>query len=268
MHFPYFMFFLLLNLLLCPRSEVHRNHSPIAIQKNSRVSSKPAPQLSNHQILLHTPKGAHLHKPNPQIASSSGLRSAPDSSKSSPLISPIKRVGSEQVLNSGFYTGKLYPDRASEHCSSPGSVHNSRQSKCSPECSPIPSPGLSSRIQSGAITPLHQRVRGVALESPSGRSDSVKQRTYKLPLPPVTIPNNCQLSPTTTPSAPCSPAIAENLMSPASRWKKGQLLGRGTFGHVYLGFDRYLVFVIPTATYVYIFFNNWGFALSAFCCII
>jgi hypothetical protein len=38
---------------------------------------------------------------------------------------------------------------------------------------------------------------------------------------------------------PRSPGRAENPTSPGSRWKKGKLLGRGTFGHVYLGFNRY-----------------------------
>jgi hypothetical protein len=38
---------------------------------------------------------------------------------------------------------------------------------------------------------------------------------------------------------PRSPGRAENPTSPGSRWKKGKLLGRGTFGHVYVGFNRY-----------------------------
>lgn len=207
-----------------------------------------------------------MHLPNPQIASSGGLWSAPDSSMSSPSRSPLRMFGSEQVLNSGFCTGKLYPDLATRHCSSPGSGHNSvggdltvqifcPQNRCSPECSPIPSPGMkspgfSSRIHSSAVSPLHPRAGSATLESPTRRPDDVKQ-THRLPLPPITIPNYCPFSPTysatTTPSAPRSPSIAENLTSPGSRWKKGQLLGRGTFGHVYLGFNRYLVIVIPSS---------------------
>ncbi|KHN25694.1 Mitogen-activated protein kinase kinase kinase 2 [Glycine soja] len=236
---------------------VHKDQPPITIPKNSRVSSKPAPQLCNHQILSNTPKGASLHMPNLQIACSGGLWSAPDSSMSSPSRSPLRTFGSEQVLNSGFCTGKPYPDLASGHCSSPGSGHNSvggdltvqifcPQNRCSPECSPIPSPGMkspgfSSRIHSSAVSPLHPRAGSATLESPTRRPDDVKQQTHRLPLPPITIPNYCPFSPTysatTTPSAPRSPSIAENLTSPGSRWKKGQLLGRGTFGHVYLGFN-------------------------------
>lgn len=196
-----------------------------------------------------------MHLPNPQIASSGGLWSAPDSSMSSPSRSPLRTFGSEQVLNSGFCTGKPYPDLASGHCSSPGSGHNSVGGDLTGHNSPIPSPGMkspgfSSRIHSGAVTPLHPRAGSAALESPTRRPDDVKQ-THRLPLPPITIPNYCPFSPTysatTTPSAPRSPSIAENLTYPGSRWKKGQLLGRGTFGHVYLGFNRYLVIVIPSS---------------------
>ncbi|XP_027360436.1 mitogen-activated protein kinase kinase kinase YODA-like [Abrus precatorius] len=237
---------------------VHKDQSDITVQKSSRVSSKPALQLCNHQLLSNTFKGA-LHLPNLQMACSGGLWSAPDSSMSSPSKSPQRTFGSEQDLNPGFCTGKLYPDIASGHCSSPGSGHNSGhnsvggdlsvqicwpQSRCSPECSPIPSPGMtspgfSSRIHSGAVTPLHPQAGGAATESPTRRRDDVKQQTHRLPLPSLTITKSCPFSPTatTTPSAPRSPGIAENLPSPGSCWKKGQLLGQGTFGHVYLGFN-------------------------------
>ncbi|RZC71630.1 hypothetical protein C5167_034801 [Papaver somniferum] len=39
-------------------------------------------------------------------------------------------------------------------------------------------------------------------------------------------------------SVPRSPRRAETLVLPGSRRKKGKLLGRGTFGHVYVGFNR------------------------------
>lgn len=40
------------------------------------------------------------------------------------------------------------------------------------------------------------------------------------------------------PAIPRSPGRTENPPIPGSRWKKGRLIGRGTFGHVYLGFNR------------------------------
>ncbi|KAB2634940.1 mitogen-activated protein kinase kinase kinase YODA [Pyrus ussuriensis x Pyrus communis] len=104
--------------------------------------------------------------------------------------------------------------------------------RCSPECSPIPSPrmtspGPNSRIQTA--------------ESPTSRPDDVKQKSHRLPLPPITITKTCPFSPsysaTTTPTVPRSSNRVEHPTSPGSQWKKGRLLGRGTFGHVYLGFN-------------------------------
>ncbi|KAK9927167.1 hypothetical protein M0R45_024366 [Rubus argutus] len=213
---------------------------------------------------------SRTHLQNIQIPYNGAFSSAPDSSMSSPSRSPMRVFGSDQVLNSNFWSGKPYPDIASTHCSSPGSGHNSghnsvggdlsaqlfwQQNRCSPECSPIPSPrmtspgpssrmtspGPSSRIQSGAVTPLHPRAGGPAMESPTSRPDDGKQKSHRLPLPPITITKTCPFSPAyspaTTPTVPRSPGRAENPQSPGSRWKKGRLLGRGTFGHVYLGFN-------------------------------
>ncbi|KAL2348030.1 hypothetical protein Fmac_002030 [Flemingia macrophylla] len=234
-------------------SVLQKDQSLITIQKNSRVSSKPTPQLRNHQLPSNTPKGAPKLLPNLQLACPGGLWSAPGSSISSPSRSPLRTFGSEQVLNSGLCTGNPYPDITSGHRSSPGSGHNSvggdltgqmfwPQSRCSPEYSPIPSPGMtspgfSSRIHSEAVSPLHPRAGGTTTESPTSHPDDVKQQTRRLPLPSITIPNSSLLSTITPPSAPQSPGVAENLTSPGSRWKKGQLIGRGTFGHVYLGFN-------------------------------
>ncbi|CAI0546588.1 unnamed protein product [Linum tenue] len=174
--------------------------------------------------------------------------SAPDSSRSSPSRSPLR----------GFDVTLL----GSGHCSSPGSGYNSGQNSMggdmtgqlfwyqtrgSPECSPIPSPrmaspGPSSRVQSGAVTPIHPRAGGSGtIESQTSWPEDGKQQTHRLPLPPVTISNSSPFShphsTATSPSVPRSPGRAENPTSPGSRWKKGKLLGRGTFGHVYVGFN-------------------------------
>lgn len=172
--------------------------------------------------------------------------------------------GHEQILNSSSAAGKIYPDLpslGSGQCSSPGSGqtsgHNSmggdmpalfwqqQPSRGSPEYSPIPSPrmtspGPSSRIHSGAVTPIHPRAGGS--ESQGYWPDDAKQQSHRLPLPPITIsspsPFSHPNSALASPSVPRSPGRAESLASPGSRWKKGKLLGRGTFGHVYVGFNR------------------------------
>lgn len=204
--------------------------------------------------------------PNLQVPYPGAFSSAPDSSMSSPSRSPLRVFGTDQVINSAFWVGKSHPDvtlLGSGHCSSPGSGQNSghnsmggdmsgqlfwQHSRGSPEYSPIPSPrmtspGPSSRIQSGAVTPIHPRAGGMTTESQVSWSDDGKQQSHRLPLPPGTISNSSLFvhsnSAATSPSVPRSPGRAENPVSPGSRWKKGKLLGRGTFGHVYVGFNRY-----------------------------
>lgn len=221
----------------------------------SRDVPKPRDNLLNNHLSSSPTRRKPLssHAPNLQVPYNVAFCSAPDSSISSPSRSPLRAFGTEQVINSAFYAG---------HCSSPGSGQNSghnsmggdmagifwQPSRGSPEYSPLPSPrmtspGPSSRIQSGAVTPLHPRAGGVAIESQNSWPDDGKQQSHRLPLPPISItrcsPFSHPNSAATSPSVPRSPGRAENLTSPGSRWKKGKLLGRGSFGHVYVGFSRY-----------------------------
>ncbi|XP_042516149.1 mitogen-activated protein kinase kinase kinase YODA [Macadamia integrifolia] len=248
-----------------PSSTMHKDHSPIITRKNSVEALKPTNLSFNNQILSTSPKRGPLsnYAPNLQIPPRGAFGSAPDSSMSSPSRSPMRAFGTDQISSSTFWGGRPYPDVSllgSGHCSSPGSGHNSghnsmggdmsgqlfwQHSRGSPECSPIPSPrmtspGPSSRIHSGAVTPLHPRAGGAATESSTGWQEDGKQ-SHRLPLPPINVSNS---SPFPTPSSPPimsslprSPGRAENPTSPGSRWKKGRLLGRGTFGHVYVGFN-------------------------------
>ncbi|XP_057480811.1 mitogen-activated protein kinase kinase kinase YODA-like [Actinidia eriantha] len=219
-----------------------------------REATKPANQVSP---LSSRRRPLSNHVPNLQVPCHGTFSSALDSSMSSPSRSPMRTPGTEPVINSAFWTGKTYVDLplfGSGHCSSPGSGQNSghnsmggdmsgqllwQPSRGSPEYSPNPSPrmtspGPSSRIHSGAVSPLHPRAVGPA-------PDDGKQQSHRLPLPPVTILNSSPFShpnsAATSPSVPRSPGRTENPTSPGFRWKKGKLLGRGTFGHVYVGFN-------------------------------
>lgn len=236
---------------------MQKDQSSTVSQINSREAKKPANILGNHMSST-SPKRRPLsnHVTNLQIPPHGAFFSAPDSSRSSPSRSPLRAFGTEQVLNSAFWAGKPYPEvnfGGSGHCSSPGSGHNSghnsmggdmsgqlfwQPSRGSPEYSPVPSPrmtspGPSSRIQSGAVTPIHPKAGGTPTES----------QTHRLPLPPLSVSNSSLFSHSnsaaTSPSMPRSPARADNPSS-GSRWKKGKLLGSGSFGHVYLGFNRYV----------------------------
>uniref|UniRef100_A0A7N0UPN1 mitogen-activated protein kinase kinase kinase n=1 Tax=Kalanchoe fedtschenkoi TaxID=63787 RepID=A0A7N0UPN1_KALFE len=247
------------------RTTLREQPSPAA-QLCSRELQKPASHPFHNHVAASSPKRRPLgnHVPNLHIPYHGAFYSAPDSSMSSPSRSPLRAFGTEQVVNLTFRAGKPYADvqiLGSGHCSSPGSGQNSghnsmggdmaaqffwQHSRGSPEYSPIPSPrinspGPSSRIHSGAVTPIHPRAGAAASESQTNRPDDGKQQSHRLPLPPVTISNSSPFthpnSAATSPSIPRSPGRAENPTSPGSRWKKGKLLGTGTFGHVYVGFN-------------------------------
>lgn len=250
-------------------SLIFKDQTPTVAHISSREARRPASlSLSNH-VSPASPKQRPLnsHSSNLQLPYSGALCSAPDSSMSSPSRSPLRVFGAEQVMNSAFWSGKHYADvtllgPGSGQCSSPGSGHNSghnsmggdmsgqlfwQQSRGSPEYSPIPSPrmaspGPSSRIHSGAVTPTHPRAGGSSIEPLANWLDDGKQQSHRLPLPPVAVSNSSPFShpnsAATSPSVPRSPGRSEAPASPGSRWKKGKLLGRGTFGHVYVAFNR------------------------------
>ncbi|XAR53642.1 Mitogen-activated protein kinase kinase kinase [Bertholletia excelsa] len=222
------------------------------VDLNVREAIKPPSKVSSS-----SPKRRPLrnHMPNLQVPHHGTFCSALDSSMSSPSRSPIRAFGNDQVVNPTSWNGKTHSDfplLGSGQCSSPGSGQNSgnnsmggdmsgplfwQPSRGSPEYSPIPSPrispGPSSRIHSGAVTPIHPKTGGIT-------TDEVKQG-HRLPLPPSTVSSSSAFShpnsAATSPSVPRSPGRTENPPSPGSRWKKGKLLGRGTFGHVYVGFN-------------------------------
>jgi len=248
-------------------SNVCKDHSGAITTKTTKEILKPAANafLSNHTQSA-PPRGIsadnnqlNLQNPQPVV-----FESAPNSLMSSPSRSP-RPICPDHILTSAFWAVKPHADvtfLGSGQCSSPGSGqtsgHNSvggdmlsqlflQPTRGSPECSPVPSPrmtspGPSSRVHSGSVSPLHPRSGGLAPESPTSRHDGGKKKqTHKLPLPPLSIahspffPNNS--TPSSPISVPRSPGRTENPSSPASRWKKGKLIGRGTSGHVYVGFN-------------------------------
>ncbi|CAD5175832.1 unnamed protein product [Musa acuminata subsp. malaccensis] len=236
-------------------SAVHKDRIS-ATQRSPKEMSKPTTLFLGNQITSASPKWGvpNSYRSNIQIPRNGALGSAPDSSMSSPSRSPMRVLCPEQVPTSAFWATKPHTDVTfvgSGQCSSPGSGqtsgHNSmggdmlgqfwQHSRGSPECSPIPSPrmtspGPSSRIHSGTVSPLHPRAGGTAPESPT---------SHRLPLPPINVSRSSPFLPnnSTTATSPISrsPGRTDNPTSPGSRWKKGKLIGRGTFGHVYVGFN-------------------------------
>lgn len=248
---------------------MHKERSSAITRKNIKEVAKPNNAFLSNQILLTSPRGtvADGYQSNLQSPRQIALESAPNSLMSSPARSP-RIICPDQIPTSAFWAVKPPTDITfgSGQCSSPGSGqtsgHNSvgadmlgpifwQPSRGSPECSPIPSPrmtspGPSSRVHSGSVSPLHPRAGGVTPESPTNRhAEGNKKQTHRLPLPPISTPNISTFLPnSSTPASPISrsPGRTENPPSPGSRWKKGKLIGRGTFGHVYVGFNRYAFF--------------------------
>ncbi|KAG9457292.1 hypothetical protein H6P81_001800 [Aristolochia fimbriata] len=95
------------------------------------------------------------------------------------------------------------------------------------------SPGPVSRPQSLLSSPLHPRLSGFNPDSPTERTEDGKSQGHPLPLPPGS-PNSSSSSHVMR-SNGAQPH--ENGQTLRSKWKKGRLLGRGTFGHVYVGFN-------------------------------
>ncbi|KAL9260014.1 Mitogen-activated protein kinase kinase kinase 3-like protein [Drosera capensis] len=94
------------------------------------------------------------------------------------------------------------------------------------------SPGPRSRPATTPTSPLQYRLGGLNLESPTGRHEEGRSQGHPLPLPPG--------SPTTaSPVHPLRASVsAENSSScKGAKWLKGELLGSGSFGQVFKGFN-------------------------------
>lgn len=183
----------------------------------------------------------------------------PDSSISSPVPSPRSFLATQRNLEPTTVSGSASPR------SVPTSAYNSwqgdpalRPQQQYEDRSPIPSPRLRSpgpsRNTSATVSPLHPRA-GVRTsggpDSPTTCWHEERSSQYPpqpLPLPPGSsmISNNPYTSPPIT-SAPSTPTLlsrhSSRVMEPQvtgtpTKWQKGKCLGSGTFGNVYVGFNK------------------------------
>ncbi|KAL9689381.1 hypothetical protein QQ045_009766 [Rhodiola kirilowii] len=197
------------------------------------------------------------------------FRSAPTSPYDTPLLSPQRR-STEEMFSSYYKSSPEMPfSDGYTACPSPASPE---QIKCSPDTSGVRgsndhynlnarSPQHISRNPSRSTSPLNKKAAGDALMSPRASSYT---NVHPLPLPPgasspsstvtpLPTPPSSPLptppsSPLPTPSAPL-PAPSAPFPAPASsapqvtarpefssakNWQKGKLIGRGTFGSVYV----------------------------------
>ncbi|KAK2391166.1 mitogen-activated protein kinase kinase kinase [Trifolium repens] len=121
---------------------------------------------------------------------------------------------------------------SSDDPSTSNSQINTARGQCETKFNGRPkSPGPGLRGPTSPTSPLHARLHVLSLDSPTGKQEDGRSECHPLPLPPgsptsPSFPNNTR-----------SNVLLENSTASRGRWKKGKLLGRGTFGHVYLGFN-------------------------------
>ena len=162
--------------------------------------------------------------------------SAPTSPFSSPAMSPQRSAG--DIFTSHYMSPQVWsaPEMPPSdmnlglgfsYLMSPEKTAFSVDS--SPLHSPRVSPRQSTRSPTGPTSPLHKKL---SLETTSAWRDSNGQaNVHPLPLPPGA----------TSPSQPTSIsqiAAKPDLMPIISQWQKGKLIGRGTFGSVYVASNR------------------------------
>ncbi|OMO56724.1 hypothetical protein CCACVL1_26322 [Corchorus capsularis] len=153
---------------------------------------------------------------------------------SSPVISPHRKSTGDMFLPYMVPTGNLAwsaPEMAIDNTGLPPPAFYDYNAYNSTEHTPLPSPPNRSprrryRSQSGSSSPIHQML---SLEISSIRPD-----VHRLPLPPVSaLASPSASTPHVTTKAEPLPILPMN-----SQWQKGKLIGRGTFGSVYVASNR------------------------------
>lgn len=156
------------------------------------------------------------------------VRSAPSSPCASPRFSPRRTPG--DLGTPSRNQGWSAPEMNSNDMTQPPSAFLDVFSN---ESSPINSPtGRSPLRQPQGSSPLHPLL-------------SVTSEVHPLPLPPgASLPS---------PSVPPSPSLLspQPAVTPKQesqpikgQWQKGKLIGRGTFGSVYVATNRYIKFLV------------------------
>jgi hypothetical protein len=255
------MWWIFLGVRLGQRGRVSRTQESARLETSRSTSPLPG----SHQPATSPPSRAWWH--------GEGLYAAPlkipqpDSSMSSPAPSPRTFL---QAQRSGGVEQPVVSGSASPR-SGNTSTYNSWQGDAAPlwppqqyeDRSPSPSPRLRSpgpsRTPSATVSPLHPRAGGRGPDSPTTWHEDGQGRSphapKPLPLPPLPTGNSSPYSSPPVTSGPSTPTMlsrhsSSNTMersrsvespvaeSTSTKWQKGRLLGSGTFGNVYVGFNK------------------------------
>ncbi|XP_026398216.1 mitogen-activated protein kinase kinase kinase 5-like isoform X3 [Papaver somniferum] len=174
-------------------------------------------------------------------------KSAPASGLSSPVLSPRRMstgdFGSTYIPSQGLQTWSTQEFAAADILH-PGYSHRASPENifASPDLSPLPSPRARSpgwnhlKSPSGPSSPLHHKssLDSNSTMSSAWHDNSGHQVTgHRLPLPPgVAMPSM------STSSVPQNIVAKPETPSMTNQWQKGKLIGRGTFGSVYVASNR------------------------------
>ncbi|KAM7278017.1 hypothetical protein ACFE04_005151 [Oxalis oulophora] len=124
---------------------------------------------------------------------------------------------------------RFFPELAEESARMPKSAPTSNLS------SPTVSPRKSSAGGSPSRFPFLFQTKSLHENSVDWQDKSSFANAHPLPLPPRGLPHNQSCMPSPLPS----PAVERPILSPVrGQWKKGKLIGRGTFGSVYVATNR------------------------------
>lgn len=207
--------------------------------RDARKSTDHVDARSSRRDNQH-PNGSHSSRKDFRI--SVPIRSAPNSPFSSPALSPQR----QSAADSFPYYYYMIP-RGNQAWSAPEMPTSEMIpglpppaffdcSAFSSDTSPLHSPRAKSPQQNpkspnGAASPLHCKL---SLETSTARRESnCPGNVHPLPRPPGAA--------TPSLSAPIPQAIARPESVPMnSQWQKGKLIGRGTFGSVYVATNRYI----------------------------
>lgn len=234
--------------------EVDGKAVPLTSEKASHFTAyRPLFIEMNHKSPEQTAQsvGFDLGKERKSIKELKGgvAKSAPTTAFSSPALSPRRLSSGDVLLGRNFKaangqelgTSSSVPLLGQNWMAEMIAQDSSDKNPISPDPSPLQSPRIKSpvqrsRIHTGAMSPLQSRL---ASDFSTGWHDDVNN-VHPLPLPPS---NTSPVGP--PPLSPSSPSAVvqrssgriETSVTPG-RWQKGKLLGSGTFGTVYVGFNR------------------------------
>ncbi|KAI3934018.1 hypothetical protein MKW92_031098 [Papaver armeniacum] len=171
-------------------------------------------------------------------------KSAPASGLSSPVLSPRRMstgdFGSTFIPSQGLQTWST-PEFAAADILHPGYSHRASPENifASPDLSPLPSPRARSpgwnhlKSPSGPSSPLHHKS-SLDSNSSAWHDNSGHQVTgHRLPLPP-----GAAMPSMSTSSVPQNIVAKPEAPPMTNQWQKGKLIGRGTFGSVYVASNR------------------------------